>query len=218
MALYLFFSIRYCKAPIWQGTFKDVNFTKGAQILPGKLQCEYYNLGGEGIAYHDTDTINKGSGGLNKGTDYLSRFRYNEGVDVSFTKFHDSIDNSRFNLVAPEEGQLYLGWTEAGEWTTYTVNVQKTGTYEIGIMYTANQNGQISISTDKGATSGTLNIKSTFHPEDSINWRQWHHWNYDGTIGTIHLKGGEQTLTLTTVAIGQMNYDYINFKLKATKN
>ena len=33
----------------------------GAQIIPGKLQCEYYDLGGEGIAYHDSDTINSGS-------------------------------------------------------------------------------------------------------------------------------------------------------------
>lgn len=37
----------------------------GAQSIPGKLQCEYYDLGGEGIAYHDADSINSGSGRLN---------------------------------------------------------------------------------------------------------------------------------------------------------
>ncbi|MEI6424613.1 MAG: hypothetical protein WCP55_20515, partial [Lentisphaerota bacterium] len=33
--------------------------------LPGKLQCEYYDLGGEGVAFHETDSINSGSGKLN---------------------------------------------------------------------------------------------------------------------------------------------------------
>jgi hypothetical protein len=35
------------------------------QQIPGKIQCEFYDQGGEGIAYHDTDSINNGSGKLN---------------------------------------------------------------------------------------------------------------------------------------------------------
>jgi len=45
-----------------------------------------------------------------------------------------------------------------------------------------------------------------------VPWRQWHHWNYLDQIALIDLKKGLQTLTLHTVEIGQMNYDYINFK------
>ena len=45
--------------------FSNTVYKGGAQTIPGKLQCEYYDLGGEGIAFHDTDTINSGSGGLN---------------------------------------------------------------------------------------------------------------------------------------------------------
>jgi len=37
------------------------------QTIPGKLQCEYYDFGGEGIAYHDSDTINSGSGKIKSG-------------------------------------------------------------------------------------------------------------------------------------------------------
>lgn len=184
------------------------------QTIPGKLQCEYYDSGGEGRAYHDMDSVNNGSGRLNKGADTLSSFRKDEGVDISFTKFHDSIDNSIFNLVNPEEGQLYVGWTEPGEWINYTVDVQASGTYRIGLMYTANRHGQISITAEDGTSSGILLIRSTYDAADPVNWRQWHHWNFEEDLGTIDLKKGVQVLTLNTVAAGQMNYDYIEFTLK----
>lgn len=201
------------EADVSANVYTDSVYTKGIQVLPGKLHCEYYNLGGEGVAYHDSDSTNSGSGSLNKGTDYLSTFRINEAVDISYTKFHDSIDNSKYNIIKPKEGQLYLGWTNAGEWTTYTVDVETAGSYLIGAMYTSNQNGQISIETEDGGTSGILNITSTFHPDDPIDWRNWHHWNYDTNLGKIELKSGIQTLKLNIVAIGQMNFDYLSFTL-----
>jgi len=34
--------------------FMTVNIRR-PQKIPGKLQCAYYDFGGEGIAYHDTD-------------------------------------------------------------------------------------------------------------------------------------------------------------------
>lgn len=185
-----------------------------AQPIPGRLQCEYFDLGGEGTAYHDSDATNSGSGSLNKGTDYLSTFRVNEAVDLSFTKFHDSIDNSAYNLVDPEEGQLYVGWTEPGEWTRYTVDVQTTGTYQVGLMYTANADGQIALSINGEEVSGPLTVRSTFDAADSIPWRQWHHWNYEKNLAEIPLKKGLQTLTLHTVDRGQMNYDFLEFTLK----
>lgn len=142
--------------------YTDDFYTKGVQTIPGKIQCEYYDVGGEGVAFHDTDTVNSGSGGLNKGKDYLSTFRIQEAVDISYTKFHDSIDNSRFNFVQPKEGQLYIGWTEPGEWTKYSVDVEEDGTYTIGIMYTANAKGQISLETDQKESTGPMDIFSTY--------------------------------------------------------
>jgi hypothetical protein len=45
--------------------YADSVYKNSAQIIPGRLQCEYYDLGGEGVAYHDNDSINSGSGHLN---------------------------------------------------------------------------------------------------------------------------------------------------------
>ena len=199
----------------YRGTpYSDVRYHNGAQIIPGKLQCEYYDFGGEGIAYHDSDTINSGSGRLNPADgSYLNEFRNNEAVDISFTKFRDlAIDNNPYNFVQPERDQLYVGWTLPGEWTKYTVNVTKAGTYQLGIMYTSNQNGKISLSVNEKDATGPILIPTTYVAADSVAWRQWHHWNYIDQIATINLKKGLQTITLYTVEIGQMNYDYINFK------
>jgi hypothetical protein len=183
-----------------------------AQEIPRRIQFEFYNVGGEGFAYHDTDSINNGSGKLNPadGT-FLNEFRMKEGVDISYTKSKD-IDISPYNKVAPEMNQLYLGWTEPGEWVEYRVAVKKTGTYQVGLMYTANGDGAISLDVDGKDASGELKVTSTNDPNEPIAWRQWHHWNKIDNLATISLTKGVHTLRLHTVAHGNMNYDYLEFK------
>ncbi len=194
--------------------YADSVYTDGAQKIPGKLHCEYYDFGGEGIAYHDTDSINEGSGGLNPADGkYINSFRKDEAVDISYTKIDERmIDNNPYNFVEPEKEQFYVGWTAAGEWTKYTVDVQKAGTYQLGIMYTSNQNAKISIAVNDIDATGPISIPTTFVEADSLSWRQWHHWNYIDSISSVDLKKGLQTITLHTVDIGWMNYDFINFE------
>lgn len=195
--------------------YSDSQYKGGAQIIPGKIQCEYYDLGGEGIAFHDSDSINSGSGHLNVADgSYLHEFRMNEAVDISFTKFQDpAIDNNPYNVVEPEKDQLYVGWTKPGEWIKYTVNVLKTGRYQIGIMFTSNKNGKISISVNDKDATGPILIPSTAVAAETVPWRQWHHWNYIDSVAQIEFKKGIQILTIHTVDLGDMNYDYLNFKL-----
>ena len=120
--------------------FKDSIYTKGAQVIPGRIECKYFDLGGEGIAYHDFDSINNGSGPYNhqpghceQGAEYVAYFRINEGVDLSYTK--EKLDFSHPNLFTPERRQGYIGWTRDGEWCNYTVNVKKVGTYKVNLLY-----------------------------------------------------------------------------------
>jgi len=195
--------------------YADALYKGGAQIIPGRLQCEYYDLGGEGISYHDSDSINSGSGQLNPADgSYLHEFRMKEAVDISYTKFREpAIDNNPYNLAEPQKDQLYVGWTKPGEWIKYTVDVKKSGTYELGIMFTSNKNGKISISVNDKDITGPLTIPSTANPAETIPWRQWHHWNYIGNLTKIELKQGLQVLTLHTLETGEMNYDFIDFKL-----
>src|ERR1700735_4967518 len=84
--------------------YHDSAYSGGAQEIPGRVQCAYYDLGGEGVAYHVAGTTNFGSGRLNPadGT-YLNEFRMNEAVSTSYTKFHREtpIDDNPFDLVTP---------------------------------------------------------------------------------------------------------------------
>ncbi len=182
------------------------------QHIPGRIECEYYNEGGEGIDYHDSDSINNGSGKLNPadGT-FLNEFRINEGVDISYTKAHD-IDNNPFNKVPRDLEKLYVGWTKPGEWIKYTVKVNQTGDYNVGLMYTANGDGLISLDWDGKDISGPLKVTSTHDDRDTVAWRQWHHWNKANSLTKIHLKKGVHVLTLHVVGNGNMNFDYLEFK------
>lgn len=183
------------------------------QCIPGKVQCELYDLGGEGIAYHDSDAVNNGSGKLNpaNGT-LLNEFRMSDGVDISYTKTGD-IDNNPFNVVEPVMGELYAGWTEPGEWINYSVRVMKSGTYEVDLMYTASGDGAISLDLDGKKLTGELIVPSTRNDKETVAWRQWHHWNRKNALATVKLTKGFHILTLKTVAHGNMNYDFVEFRL-----
>jgi Carbohydrate binding module (family 6) len=182
------------------------------QTVPGKLQCEFYDRGAEGVAYHDADSINNGSGKLNPANgDSLNEFRMKEGVDISFTKAH-GIDNNPFNKIEPELNSLYVGWTQPGEWINYTVKVKETAKYRIGLMYTANGNGTIALDIDGKRAADQLTIISTHDDRDSIAWRQWHHWNRIDSLAEIKIRKGIHVITLHITGNGNMNFDYLEFK------
>ena len=198
--------------------FTDSLHKVAPQVLPGILECELYDVGGEGVTFHDTDGSNSGSGSFNPANgSYLNQFRMKESVDISYTKFDNKgirIDDSPFNLVEPKKNQLYVGWTEKGEWLKYTVNVKRKGTYKVGLMYTANKNGTISLSVNDKDATGPVTVPTTFVAKDNVGWRQWHHWNYIDNLTEVKLKKGVQVITLHTVAVGGMNYDRLVFELK----
>ncbi len=71
--------------------------------IPGVIQAEDFDLGGEGIAYHDTTPGNNGNA-----------YR-DENVDLE---------------PSSEQG-FNVGWIDAGEWLEYTVDVATPGLYTL---------------------------------------------------------------------------------------
>jgi hypothetical protein len=221
--LLLFAATAICAARLdyqhdYKGTpYQDSRYKGGAQKIPGRVECAYYDLGGEGVAYHDSDSTNSGSGKLNPadGT-YLNEFRKGEAVDISYTKFHDQIDDSPYDLVKPPENQLYVGWTEPGEWFNITVQVDRSAVYEADLLYTSNRSGTISLDVNGKDATGPITITSTFNAADPIAWRQWHHWNSLPGILRLRLSAGKNVLTVHILTEGNMNLAYFDFK-KAKK-
>ena len=195
--------------------YQDSVYPGGPQKIPGRVQCAYYDHGGEGVAYHDTDAVNNGSGVLNaaNGT-YLNEFRMEEGVDTSYTKFHDEIDNSPYDLVQPPEGQLYVGWTAPGEWFNLTVAVDHAGVYAMDLLYTSNRGGTISLDSNGRPLVAAINLISTRTDKDPLAWRQWHHWNVLTNVAEVKLPKGVSVLTVHIVTEGNMNLAYLDFKPK----
>jgi hypothetical protein len=201
----------------YKGTpYTDAHHPIGAQPIPGIVQCAYYDRGGEGIAYHDSDAKNNGSGALNPADgSYLNEFRMHEGVDTSYTKFHIpsvQIDDNPYDLVQPPPNQLYVGWTLPGEWFNLTVAVAHTGRYTADLLYTSNKGGSISLDINGKPSGVPINIPSTFNAADPVAWRQWHHWNLLRNATTLNLPAGKHVLTVHIVTGGQMNLATFNFK------
>ena len=172
--------------------FHDPRFSTGPQIIPGRLELAFYDEGGEGVAYHDSDAINHGSGELNRQKnherpgvpEYIVHFREKEGVDISFTK--DFADFNHPNKVDPKVNQLYLGWQENGEWTNYTVDVKAPGRYRIITVYAFKDNH--SSLWLNGVKAADLLL-----PEDTGHY---HYWT-QATVGEIFFPAaGLQLLTL----------------------
>jgi len=195
--------------------FQDSVYHGGPQRIPGRVMCAYYDLGGEGMAYHDSDAKNNGSGALNPADgSYLNQFRMDEGVDISYTKFQRQIDDNPYNLAQPPVGQFYVGWTEPGEWFNMTVEVERSALYTVDLLYTSNRGGEISFDLNGKKLTGAVNILSTYDAADPVAWRQWHHWSVMNDLIEVKLRKGVQVLTLHVLSKGQMNFAYLEFKPK----
>jgi hypothetical protein len=196
--------------------YRDSRYQGGPQKIPGRVLCAYYDLGGEGVAYHDTDPKNHGSGELNPadGT-YLNEFRIHEGVDTSYTKFErkpDLIDDNPYDKIVPPRDLPYVGWTEPGEWFNITVEVGEAGPYVADFLYTSNRGGTISVDVNGKEASGPLLVTSTNDSADPVAWRQWHHWNLASQLLKVPLSKGKNILTVHILTNGNMNLAYFDFK------
>jgi len=150
--------------------------------VPGVIEAEDFDMGGEGIAYHDNDELN--NGGL---------YRPDEGVDIGFSE-----DGS---------GSQYLvDWTSSGEWLQYTVDVRQTGIYNIyireGLVDYATGNGVFHLEMDGADITGPL---ETYH---GVFW--WQGYS-TVTVENIQLLEGIHTLRLvmdndSSVGVGSFNW------------
>ena len=81
--------------------------------VPGPVELEEYDKGGEGIGFHDSDGVNHGR----------ASFRPSDGVAIE-----DCTDTG---------GGYSVGWTAAGQWLRYTVSAAVAGTYSVDFRVSA---------------------------------------------------------------------------------
>lgn len=105
-----------------------------AWAIPGKIEAENFDNGGEGFAYHDLTSANT-----------PGQYRTTEAVDIETCN----------------EGGYNIGYVQNGEWLEYTVNVGTAGVYILQTRVATNAAGKSFHVELDGQTIGTVAVPNT---------------------------------------------------------
>ncbi|MEM7144122.1 MAG: carbohydrate-binding protein [Verrucomicrobiota bacterium] len=118
--------------------------------IPGKIEAEHWDKGAAGEAYEDVDEENRGA-------DY----REATAVDI---EARDDASNGHG-----------IGWTRAGEWLVYTVEVKEDGEYGIRMpVASKGEGGVFHIEIDGEDVTGPMRIP------DTGSWQQLEILEHEG--------------------------------------
>ena len=152
-----------------------------ARAIPGTIQFEEYDEGGNGVAYYDSSPGTSVSPAPN--------FRADEDVDIE--------------TCTDIGGGYNLGYTIAGEWLEYTVNVATAGKYTLTLRVAASgTNRTVALQSDGTAITGDVKIP------DTGDWQKWE----DVTVKDVQLKAGKQVIRITIGATDYVNLNYMKFE------
>ncbi len=163
--------------PIPQAPFKN------AFVFPALVQAEDYDEGGQGVSYSDKDIANQGNA-------------YREdGVDVVGLECSDSAATKDCKGFA-------VGYTQAGEWMEYSVNVPADAKYFVKAnVATASETSSFMLLVDNDAVTDTVAV-----PKTDSTWDVYKEID----VGTVELKQGEHVIRLLITG-DYLNVDWIQF-------
>lgn len=151
---------------------------KGAIAIPGTVEAENYDVGGQDSAYFDSDAANQGN-----------------------VYRQDQVD-----LVAVTGGNA-VGYTTAGEWLEYTVNVTTAGVYTIEAKVASGSDGSsFRLFIDNNAVTDTVKV---------ANGGDWDTYS-SVTATTTALTTGNHILRIAMTG-NYGNIDYIKFTPGTTR-
>jgi hypothetical protein len=140
--------------------------------VPGRVEAEHYAAGAEGAAYHDSTSGNSG---------HLYR---PDRVDIEFC--------------SDAGGGYNLGWTAAGEWLTYALDVARKNTYDFVFRVASGTAGTKTLSVQlDGVAVGSVSFTR------ADGWQTY----YDVTLSGVSLTAGaHQVKVLFDTAGFNLNY------------
>jgi hypothetical protein len=143
-------------------------------IIPGTIEAEDFDNGCQEDACFDKDEINRGG-----------QYRLNQPVDIDTCS----------------AGGYLVGWTDAGEWMAYTVNVRKSSTYQVSFYIASpSDNAKLHLELDGKDQSGTFSLPNT------AGYQNW-----EVLKKTIKLDSGRHLLKLVIDSAG-LNIDKMIFE------
>lgn len=120
------------------------------RAIPGKIEFEEFDLGGNNSAYYDIP-----------GNEGASVFRADEDVDIE--------------ACTDEGGGYSIGYAYAGEWLEYSVDVAESGVYTVDFRMANDQgNKKIFLSLDNEVITPEIIVPNTG------GWQSWQNVTYNG--------------------------------------
>ena len=108
-----------CACGVPEGTCSEDHSAFREHSIPGSIQIEDFDNGGEGVAYHDKNATNTGG-----------EYRPSEGVDIG----------------GNAKDGYYVGWIEEGEWLKYTIKSVESADYSVSLKVASNDSRTASVS------------------------------------------------------------------------
>jgi len=166
-------------ALVTMNTTKNISATFGAIgnaiALPGRIEAENYKAGGAGVGYNDLTAGNSGGA-----------YKPNDNVDIE----NCSDVGAGYNI----------GWTSAGEWLAYDVNVATSGNYQLIARLAS------AVAGTKTLTVSVDNVTvATFNFTDASGWQSWK----NVVIPSVYLTAGIHSVKLT-MTTGGFNINYVD--------
>ncbi len=115
--------------------------------VPGTIEAENFDTGGQGVAYNDAEAANQGG-----------QYRTSEGVDIEAT--------------ADTGGGFNVGWTSAGEWVEYTVNVTSTPS-NVSLRLASGFAGTKTVHVVMDPDSSAVNLTGPVNFAFNNGWQAW---------------------------------------------
>jgi endonuclease/exonuclease/phosphatase family metal-dependent hydrolase len=134
-------------------------YTGSAISLPGTVEAANFDNGGQGVAYYDTTSGNSGS----------------------------AYRNTDVDIQASSVGGYNVGWTAAGEWLNYTVNVASAGSYTVQLRVASPSSGN----SIQVGFNGPSSVWQSVSIPNSGGWQAWTTVSLPVTLGA-----GTQQLTI----------------------
>ena len=164
----------------------SANFTPSNVIsLPGRFEAENYKSGGQNVGYYDKTTGNLGN----------------------YTGRNDDVDMETTGDVAG--GSYNVGWTDAGEWLAYDVNVTQAGTYKLAARVASLTAGTktLTVTIDGGSPLTVINATTV------LGWQTY----ADEVSANFSLTAGPHVIRIESTT-GGLNLNYYVVSVSTTTN
>ncbi|HEY4104470.1 MAG TPA: hypothetical protein VGM44_11285 [Polyangiaceae bacterium] len=168
------------------------------QQIPGKIEVERYDTGGQGVAFNAMPGAAFNACG----------FMRSDATALECTGQPGPQDQDFATCANYPAGSVYIGYIGGGNYYKYTVDVLEAGSYEIsGHEGVSPTNTAVTFAFTDSEKTANIALPST---NGKCTSEAYHVWSEQQNLGEITLIPGHYVMTLTVVNAG-LNMDWFAF-------